>query len=305
MYLSASFKDDDCIIETITSYFIHLNVFIKHWLTAWLSHSHRNIRVGFRLIPFDFCVYIYGIYFQANQFTYIPMYMHTFVHIYIHIHVFIHTYIETKGRTGVSLISLWKHVIQESLQFGIGLSTLIGSIFRLVTKAAFPLEQVRLSYVSLVTMLVIIRVFDVKVVTSSLFYFYCGAVTVLFCVVAYFYLLTLPISKECLKFGVTVSPSDTAVPSECTPILIAHGNAYDSNKDNRYNSAIEMGNVSTRQHKVAAGESKRSGGTPSMDLGTTHIHIYSTHTYIHTPRTHVAPSLKQTPPPLPLPLQSL
>ena len=170
-------------------------------------------------------------------------------------------------------------MIQESLQFGIGLSTLIGSIFRLVTKAAFPLEQVRLSYVSLVAMLVIIRVFDVKVVTSSLFYFYCGAVTVLFCVVAYFYLLTLPISKECLKFGVTISPSDTAVPSECTPIF---GNAYDSNQDNLHNSAIEMGNESTRQHKVAAGESKRSGGAPSMDLGTTHIYIYITHTYIHT-----------------------
>ena len=170
-------------------------------------------------------------------------------------------------------------MIQESLQFGIGLSTLIGSIFRLVTKAAFPLEQVRLSYVSLVTMLVIIRVFDVKVVTSSLFYFYCGAVTVLFCVVAYFYLLTLPISKECLKFGVTISPSDTAVPSERTRIFTALGNAneYDSNQD-----ATEMDNVSTSQHKVAAGESKRSGGAPPMDLGTTHIYIDITHTYIHT-----------------------
>ena len=125
----------------------------------------------------------------------------------------------------------------------------------------------------------------------------------LFCVVAYFYLLTLPISKECLKFGVTISPSDTAVSvsvSEHTPILNAQGNAYDSSQDsiigktnavhNPYISAIEMGNVSSRQHKGAVGESKRSGA-PSMDLGTTHsdtphththIYIYITHTYIHT-----------------------
>ena len=148
-------------------------------------------------------------------------------------------------------------------------------------------------------MLVINRVFDVKVVTSSLFYFYCGAVTVLFCVVAYFYLLTLPISKECLKFGVTISSSDTAASlSERTPIC-------DRNQDNRYDSTIEMGNVSSRQHKGAAGECKRSGA-PSMDLGTTHIDIYITctyiHTYIHTPRTYV---VKQTPPLLPLPRQSL
>jgi len=40
------------------------------------------------------------------------------------------------------------------------------------------------------------------VIASSLFYFYCGAVTVLLCVVAYFILLTLPISKEFLKFGI-------------------------------------------------------------------------------------------------------
>ena len=142
-------------------------------------------------------------------------------------------------------------------------------------------------------MLVINRVFDVKVVTSSLFYFYCGAVTVLFCVVAYFYLLTLPISKECLKFGVTISPSDTAVSvsvSEHTPILNAQGNAYDSSQDlmigktnavhNPYISAIEMGNVSSRQHKGAVGESKRSGA-PSMDLGTTHSDTLHTHTHIH------------------------
>ena len=36
-------------------------------------------------------------------------------------------------------------ICKESLQFGIGLSTLIGSVFRLITKAAFPLEQVRSS----------------------------------------------------------------------------------------------------------------------------------------------------------------
>lgn len=97
----------------------------------------------------------------------------------------------------ISFAAQYPIEIQEALQFGIGLSTLIGSIYRLVTKAAFPTE---------------------KVVASSLLYFYGGAATVAFCILAYFYLLSLPISKQCLKFGINhkVYEKDKAVSSSAT-----------------------------------------------------------------------------------------
>jgi hypothetical protein len=81
--------------------------------------------------------------------------------------------------------------IQEALQFGIGFSTLIGSIFRVVTKLVYPVDQV---------------------VESSLMYFYIGAGTILFCIFAYFHLLSLPISQRCVTFGV----SETAVSESVT-----------------------------------------------------------------------------------------
>eukprot|EP01038_Epipyxis_sp_PR26KG_P017324 gene17324-23915_t len=80
----------------------------------------------------------------------------------------------------ISLAAQYPVKIQESLQFGIGLSTLIGSIYRLATKAVFPTNAV---------------------VLSSLVYFYSGAVTIVLCIFAYYYLLTMEISKKYLKFG--------------------------------------------------------------------------------------------------------
>lgn len=68
--------------------------------------------------------------------------------------------------------------IQEALQFGIGLSTLLSSVYRDLTKAAFAVDSV---------------------VTSSLVYFYSGAAVVMCCIVCYFWLLRLPISQKFLS----------------------------------------------------------------------------------------------------------
>lgn len=75
--------------------------------------------------------------------------------------------------------------IQESLQIGIGYSTLIGSVYRIITKLIFPPNMV---------------------IESSLLYFYCGAFTIFLCILSYYYLLTLPISKRCLKFMYVKTP---------------------------------------------------------------------------------------------------
>lgn len=95
----------------------------------------------------------------------------------------------------ISLAAQYPRKIQESLQLGIGLSTLIGSIYRLLTKAIFPPEEV---------------------VESSQLYFYCGAATILSGIVAYYWLLRLPLSARCLKFGVSnrETAQYSAVPSE-------------------------------------------------------------------------------------------
>jgi len=71
--------------------------------------------------------------------------------------------------------------IQESLQFGVGFSTLIGSVYRIVTKLAFPPQ---------------------RVVESSLLYFYSGSATIVLCIYAYYQILSLPISREYLIFGI-------------------------------------------------------------------------------------------------------
>eukprot|EP00981_Chlorochromonas_danica_P010000 scaffold2922_cov278-Ochromonas_danica.AAC.4 len=65
--------------------------------------------------------------------------------------------------------------VQEGLQLGIGLSTLLGSIYRILTKAFFAADQV---------------------VLSSLLYFYVGAVTLVGCIFVFYHLLALPISKR-------------------------------------------------------------------------------------------------------------
>lgn len=80
----------------------------------------------------------------------------------------------------ISFSAQYPEVVQEALQFGIGFSTLIGSIYRIATKLIFPPDQV---------------------VESSLLYFYTGAITILLCIFAYFHLINLPISHQCLTYG--------------------------------------------------------------------------------------------------------
>ena len=79
----------------------------------------------------------------------------------------------------IAFSSYYPQNIQTSFQIGIGFSTLIGSVYRLLTKWVFP---------------------ESDVVESSLLYFYTGALTIGFCIVGYFLLLQLPISKEVLLF---------------------------------------------------------------------------------------------------------
>ena len=77
----------------------------------------------------------------------------------------------------IALASQYPLRVQEYFQFGVGLSTLIGSIYRDVTKLVFPPSMV---------------------VESSLLYFYSGAATIALCIVSYFRLMQLDMSKKCL-----------------------------------------------------------------------------------------------------------
>jgi equilibrative nucleoside transporter 1/2/3 len=83
--------------------------------------------------------------------------------------------------------------VQVALQFGIGFSTLIGSVYRIITKLVFPVDQV---------------------VESSLLYFYSGAATILVCIYAYYVILSLPLTQQCVSFGVQGSASPTATTAE-------------------------------------------------------------------------------------------
>ncbi|KDO33699.1 hypothetical protein SPRG_01622 [Saprolegnia parasitica CBS 223.65] len=98
----------------------------------------------------------------------------------------------------ISLANHYPMYAQESLQFGIGLSTLIGSVYRDLTKVIFPADAI---------------------VLSSGVYFYTGAVTVALCIVAYFTLLTLPISKRCLTTKSLVEQSPLLAESGVQTLL--------------------------------------------------------------------------------------
>ena len=77
----------------------------------------------------------------------------------------------------IALASQYPLRVQEYFQFGVGLSTLIGSIYRDVTKILFPPD---------------------RIVESSLLYFYSGAATIALCIVSYYRLMQLDMSKKCL-----------------------------------------------------------------------------------------------------------
>jgi equilibrative nucleoside transporter 1/2/3 len=77
----------------------------------------------------------------------------------------------------IALVSHYPQRVQESLQFGIGLSGLIGSIYRDLTKLVFPSDQL---------------------LASSLIYFYSGALTIAVCVAAFYKAMRLQITKKYL-----------------------------------------------------------------------------------------------------------
>lgn len=77
----------------------------------------------------------------------------------------------------IGFASLYPPRVLEGLQIGIGLSSLIGSVYRIITKLLFPADEV---------------------VLSSLIYFYTGALTIAGCIISYYVLVSLPISKKYL-----------------------------------------------------------------------------------------------------------
>lgn len=74
----------------------------------------------------------------------------------------------------IALVSQYPLRVQESFQLGVGLSSLIGSFYRVLTKLVFPADQL---------------------VASTLIYFYTGALTIALCILAYFKVMRLQISK--------------------------------------------------------------------------------------------------------------
>ncbi|ETV86292.1 hypothetical protein H257_02711 [Aphanomyces astaci] len=112
----------------------------------------------------------------------------------------------------ISLASKYPLHAQESLQFGIGLSTLIGSIYRDVTKVVFPPDAV---------------------IASSSLYFYTGAVTVGLCIGAYYMLRRLPISKFMLSTTTSTPPTHESLPLIQPPKKQQdHKGDYDSSSQN-------------------------------------------------------------------------
>lgn len=86
--------------------------------------------------------------------------------------------------------------VQAGYQLGVGLSTLLGSIFRILTKLMVP---------------------DTMVVTSSLIYFYTSAAAVAACIFAYKTLTHLDISKRHVTYGLDPS-SQLRMQSMMTPV---------------------------------------------------------------------------------------
>lgn len=77
----------------------------------------------------------------------------------------------------IELVSHYPQRVQESFQLGVGLSTLIGSLYRVLTKLVFPADQI---------------------LASSLIYFYTGAITIALCVGAFKKIMLLKITRKYL-----------------------------------------------------------------------------------------------------------
>lgn len=112
----------------------------------------------------------------------------------------------------IALVAQYPLRVQEYFQLGVGVSTLIGSLYRDATKLAFPPDEI---------------------VESSLLYFYTGAATILFCIVAYYRLLQLPLSKKCLAkaMAVTEKEIDDELVNEVSLLLDSPNNAGQSTEN--------------------------------------------------------------------------
>jgi len=95
----------------------------------------------------------------------------------------------------ISLVSQYPLRVQEFFQLGVGVSTLIGSLYRDATKLVFPADAI---------------------VASSLLYFYTGAITIVICIAAYYRLMTLPLSKACLAKASKATSETESNPSSHT-----------------------------------------------------------------------------------------
>jgi equilibrative nucleoside transporter 1/2/3 len=112
----------------------------------------------------------------------------------------------------IALASQYPLRVQEYFQFGIGLSTLIGSIYRDATKIVFPPDMI---------------------VESSLLYFYSGAATIGLCIVSYYRLMQLDMSKKCLAKALEAEEGihDAEAPKSETSALLPEKSAVTASKE--------------------------------------------------------------------------
>ncbi|KAK1944647.1 Equilibrative nucleotide transporter 1 [Phytophthora citrophthora] len=95
----------------------------------------------------------------------------------------------------IALVSQYPQRVQESFQLGVGLSTLIGSLYRDLTKLVFPADEL---------------------LASSLIYFYTGALTIGLCIAAFYKVMSLRITKKYL-----LRKADSSVElTERSPLLM-------------------------------------------------------------------------------------
>lgn len=115
----------------------------------------------------------------------------------------------------IGFASLYPPKVLEGLQIGIGLSSLIGSVYRIITKLLFPPDAV---------------------ILSSLIYFFTGAVTIACCIVSYYVLVNMPISKKYLHRS-----TKAATDAEATPLKTPQSPSVYS-KENVVHHAQEQDN---------------------------------------------------------------
>lgn len=89
----------------------------------------------------------------------------------------------------IALAGCFPLQVQSALQLGVGLSSLIGCVYRVVTKGLFPQT-------------------DRGIVVSSLVYFGAGALTIGFCMLALWLMTVHPFSKQCLDVREDVKEDD-------------------------------------------------------------------------------------------------